>query len=570
MIGRGVISISPFLGLTLAAAFVTSASADWPPGGKLVSSPGDINGVRNARIMELPSGDLVIVGVGSAGSTNTYNVQRLTRDGQVAPGMPIHGIPWSSVIKGANFRTHSVVVDDASRAWHTWAWSNSMLESVGDDGVRVPTSSAYNLGSSGGGPMHAAPAPGGQAFVTIGSARLKRIDPSGAPAGGWPAAGFGLPTESYQDNALLPDGSGGVVVFLRSGAGGFPPMALRFDGNGASHAGWPIGGLLLSGVSPGSDIGPLDSQLILGGPGSMIAVWSLDAGSGTRRLMMQRFGLDGTVDPAWPEDGIEAVAPETLYACRAIPDGLGGAYVVRQAQMRPVATHISAAGTLLGSASTNLLDAGAQYVPTLFGGTATVNIPDDIIADVTDDGGLLVGWNDTRLAPTVSFRLRWMTPALAPAPDKPAEPLVFYPESPHPYAGALLALNADGPSGAFIAWGDYHDIGFSQVSGDLWMTYVQGPTTVGVQPTARALSLSAPRPNPAIGSAALDLVLPDDAPARVELLDVAGRVLRMQLVEGAGSHAITFDALASLAPGLYFARATSRDRSTTMRVVVSR
>jgi hypothetical protein len=65
-------------------------------------------------------------------------------------------------------------------------------------------------------------------------------------------------------------------------------------------------------------------------------------------------------------------------------------------------------------------------------------------------------------------------------------------------------------------------------------------------------------------------VLPDNSGARIELLDVAGRVLRTQLVEGAGSHAITFDHLGSLAPGLYFARVTSGDRSTAVRVAVSR
>lgn len=68
----------------------------------------------------------------------------------------------------------------------------------------------------------------------------------------------------------------------------------------------------------------------------------------------------------------------------------------------------------------------------------------------------------------------------------------------------------------------------------------------------------------------LHVVLPDDAPARVELLDVAGRVLRTQLVDGTGPHAIAFDRLGSLAPGLYFARVTSRADAKSVRVVVSR
>lgn len=88
---------------------------------------------------------------------------------------------------------------------------------------------------------------------------------------------------------------------------------------------------------------------------------------------------------------------------------------------------------------------------------------------------------------------------------------------------------------------------------------------------SRAIRLSAPRPNPASRSVVLDLRLPDDSPARVELIDITGRVECTQLVDGPGDHAITFDGLGSLAPGLYFARVTSRGGSTaTVRVAVSR
>ncbi len=289
-----------------------------------------------------------------------------------------------------------------------------------------------------------------------------------------------LPGDPFHDRALLPDGSGGVVVFLRVSASTGVPIATRFDGNGVLHVGWPATGLALSRVSPDGDMGPMDSQLLPSGPGHLLAVWSLDAGSGARRLMMQRFGLDATLDPAWPVDGLEVVAPDTINACRTIPDGAGGAYVVREAHRRPVDIHITS-------------------------------------------------------------------------------------------VGALLTLHSDGPSGAFVVWSDYHDLGFGQFSGDLWMTCVQVPTTTGVGTSPpRALQFSAPRPNPTTGSVVLDLVLPDDSGAHVELLDVSGRVQRTQVVEGAGDHAITFDELGSLAPGLYFARLTSRHGSTATRVLVSR
>ncbi len=555
---------------SLLLALPTIANASWPPGGMLVSSPGDINLVRNARIMDMASGDLCVLGIGNGGMSNDYVIQRVSRDGVIAPGWPAAGVSFSYVPKGHTLRDQSIIVDDASRTWHSWPMTTYSLQSVAADASATPApGTAFNLGSTSGFVMHAAPAPGDEVFVTCSSSRLKRITAAGGAASGWTSTGVTLPGFADDENALMADGSGGAVVFMREGAAGLPtsglPIATRIDGNGVRHAGWPAAGLALSGASVGFNS---NSQVLSSGPDHVLAVWSLDAGSGTRRLMMQRFGLDATIDPAWPGDGLEVVASDTLIACRAIADGSGGAYVVRQSHGHPVATHITAAGGTLGGPDVEFVDAGAQYFPTRVYGTG---IPDDMIADVTPDGGLLVGWNDTRLAPAVTFRLRWLTPSLTPAPGKPDAGLVFYPDSPHPFAGSLLNLRADGADGAFIAWGDYHDIGFGQGWGDLWMTHVVSPTPVGVPTVApRALALSAPRPNPARVSVAFDLALPDDSPARVELLDVAGRVVRTRLVQGVGTHPIEFGGLATLAPGLYFARASARAGSSSVRLVVSR
>jgi hypothetical protein len=410
-------------------------------------------------------------------------------------------------------------------------------------------------------------------FVTCGSARHERVTAAGTPASGWTTSGVTLPGSGFDDNAILADGNGGVVVFMRGSSVTALPIATRIDGNGALHAGWPAAGLGLSSVSHEAQDISIDSQLLASGPDHALAVWSLDAGSGTRRLMMQRLGLDGTVDPAWPADGLEVVAPDTLRACRALADGSGGAYIVRLSHGLPVATHVTATGVTLGGSDVELVDANAEYVPFLLGetGTPPATVPDDLAVDVTTDGGLLVGWNDARLAPAATFRLRWLTPSLAPAAGKPDTGLVFFPGSPHPPYTNLCAVHADGPDAAFLAWGDYHEVG-PQVAGDLWMTRVQLPAPVGVPPAPRAtaLALSVPRPNPARASVVLDVTLPDDSPTRVELLDVAGRVVRTQLVQGAGAHPVSFGELGTLKPGLYFVRANGPAGSAATRVAVSR
>src|SRR5258705_5227001 len=114
----------------------------------------------------------------------------------------------------------------------------------------------------------------------------------------------------------------------------------------------------------------------------------------------------------------------------------------------------------------------------------------------------------------------------------------------------MHAVHVEGDDAAFVAWSDYDASHFD----DLWMTRVQAPALVSVGPSgSRALAFSGPRPNPARSAVAFDLTLPDDSPARVELLDVAGRVVRSKLVHGAGVHIVSFSDVGSLPPGLYLA-----------------
>jgi len=559
--------------LALLVAFAAcDARADWPAGGKLVSSPGDINGVRNALILPSPSGDLFVVGQGTAGSSCTYDFQRVSVDGFIAPGWPADGVRMSSVIRGCRLQMQGFAVDDQSRIWRTWSYSHTYVQTLSGDAVPsppLPQAFAYDLGVSGSLVARAAPAPGGEMFIAS-NGRLQRLTSSGVAATGWPGTGVVLPALAADDHDVLPDGAGGALVFMRFGNATGAPIAIRFDGDGIRHAGWPASGLDLSALAiVVPDVNRADSRLLSSGPGHALAFWTLDAGSGMRRAMLQRFGLDATLDPAWPANGLEVVPPGVFVSCRAIPDGSGGAYVIRESNGTLLGTHVLADGTILGNANTTLLDAAAQYVPTLQQSTPD---PAELAADVTPDGDLLVAWNDTRLSPAQTFRLRWMTPSLTPAALNPDTALVYFPGSPHPFHGALLTVKADGHDGAYLAWGDYHFISEFQVYGDLWMTRVQASALLDVEPgpASRTLSLSAARPNPARTLVAFRLALPDEAAARLELLDVAGRVRRSQLVQGAGAHTVTFDRLGALEPGLYLARLTGRGGASVVRVVVTR
>jgi hypothetical protein len=92
-------------------------------------------------------------------------------------------------------------------------------------------------------------------------------------------------------------------------------------------------------------------------------------------------------------------------------------------------------------------------------------------------------------------------------------------------------------------------------------------------PTANAIltfALDPVRPNPSRGGAlTVHFSLPPDAPARLELLDVAGRRIASHEV-GMGQHTLDLGEGQRLAPGLYLVRLTQGANTRTTRVAVMR
>ncbi len=98
-------------------------------------------------------------------------------------------------------------------------------------------------------------------------------------------------------------------------------------------------------------------------------------------------------------------------------------------------------------------------------------------------------------------------------------------------------------------------------------------TPVAVPPAAAParLALAGAVPNPARAAAlTLRFSLPDASPARLELLDVAGRRVALREVGGlgAGEHAVRLETRRPLRPGVHFARLTRDGRSLVTRVCV--
>jgi hypothetical protein len=137
-----------------------------------------------------------------------------------------------------------------------------------------------------------------------------------------------------------------------------------------------------------------------------------------------------------------------------------------------------------------------------------------------------------------------------------------------------IALVGDGVGGAIIAWQDFRtDLNYDIYAQRIDPSGALGGTVTADVPRADPLApaLEAAWPNPARGgTVAVRLTLGTDAPAALELLDVAGGTMARQDVGsfGAGSHTVALSSVRHLPPGLYFLRLRQGAVARVIRVAV--
>lgn len=580
--------------LVASILLATPAAADWPASGERLALTNDsVNGTSLTRILDLPSGDLAVFCTGVGGNANGYNVQRVGRNGDLGPGWPSLGATFGQIGKAIRPYELGFTVDDSSCAWQVGSTATGKpgAHFINPDGVLTPSGYPWPVAGTASSNVQSAfaPAPGG--IYVFCNTRVQRFTRAGTVATGWPAAGqptIGL--TAFGDVAALADDAGGVMLLSTFTSSGFPE-AQRINSN---HTGWaaPLG---LSAdpadANPDYFQVPILPALIHSGAASFIAGWTTPANSAVKTVKLQRFSIDGTIDPAWPDFAVQAVAPDSIAGITLLPDNTGGAYVLWYAHGMPRGTHVRSNGQFEPGTSelgTPLPGPFAQYQPPLT--HPLLALLDYVPADVTPDGRLIFAWDDLALAPTKSFRVRWMRPALTSDPSEPDSGRLIMPVG---QVEGMRAVHSDGIGGAFVAWGiiapasSPADVmgasgprgavpsifGGNVDVGQTWMTRLLPSALVGVQPppTARsALALSVARPNPTHDVVALDLTLPDDSPARLVLFDLAGRERRTVEVRGAGERTARIDGLAALPPGLYLVRLRHRSGECRGRIVLTR
>jgi len=360
-----------------------------------------------------------------------------------------------------------------------------------------------------------------------------RVNAAGSLNGSWPAGGKQVSTAAGPQSQphLLPDGADGVFVEWHEQPGFLfgKPYVQRLTSLGAASAGWPAAGVPL--ISVASEIA--SSEMMPDGAGGAIVSWTDLRSSSDADVYAMRVLAGGTVDAGWTADGVAvcAAAGDQTFPLM-VPDGAGGAIVTWLDYTNQIDPQVHAArllndGTV--SALASLVDAAAEpgrvalhwYTPDGSVPRATVErgeAGDEFVAlgEVLADGAGHLRYEDRTVVAGVTYRYR-------------------------------LAV----PDGAAI-------------------TYL-GQVTIRV-PAAVSFGIDGFRPNPAAGEVSVVFALESAAPARLELLDVAGRRVLAEDVGslGAGQHVLRLAKAEALPAGVYVLRLTQSGRVASTRATIVR
>ncbi len=544
------------------------------------------------------------------GTYRDVYVQRVRADGTLGPGWPANGAPATTA--SYNQSPEAIAKDGNGGAYVLWR-----------DDRDYPTQNvdvyAQHLTATGavteGWPAEGLPvctAPEAQGFISAipdgtGGVMIvwedcracndpipilgiygQRLLPDGTIAPGWVPNGL-LLVVSRAASRIAPDGAGGFYV----GSSTFTQFDFaehwvdRFDFSGTRAAGWPVEGAKVCGAQ-----GERDPPAVApDGLGGLLLGWSDFRGPGPAVIFASRVLPDGSLAPGWTPDGtpVSQIMGGQSFAPEIVDDGMGGAYLGWEwtdfATFSNTARvqHLTPEGAVApgwASDGTPVSTSLSQYVP----------------RPVVDGaGGVIVVWEEHGAPPRAGlfaqrFGAGGPTPVLLSLASAEAEPDRVRLRWQGPGAGSLIAHverraassdwqrlgdavpeGADGmryedrvvTSGARYAYRlGYLEDGIEHFTAETWVDV----------PAAFRLALEGFRPNPAVGSPVVVFSLANDAPASLELLDIAGRrVLARALRErGAGRHALRLDEGQSLAPGVYLVRLHQAGRTLLSRGVVVR
>ena len=471
--------------------------------------------------------------------------QHILADGTIAPGWFANGIPVCDS-PGPQGGQISAIPDDVGGVLVIWAdlrrgpvdiyaqrvlADGSVAPGWVDDGMPVVMNLAVpELARDGAGGFYV----GGSTLLNGYSQdyRVQRFTFGGTVSPGWPVEGL-MVCDAPDDRgnlAVASDELGGLLmVWADFRLGPLELFATRVLANGTVAPGWQVNGEQVSGTSGRTDHNS-ESSIAPDGAGGMYLAWEWKV---TGNAVVQHLTMTGDVAEGWPPGGAE-VAPGRFSQPipQVVTDGAGGAIVVwDQNSVEPSQRGLFAKlyrrdAPVAAQLSLVRAEAGPDRVDLLWQGAGA-----GVLAAVVERRTPSGDWQT--LGPTTSDgpdRLRYE--------DRAVEPGRRY--------GYRLAWREDGvPRNTDEAWVDV--------------------------PAALQLALEGFRPNPASAGAAISFTLPTAGPARLEVLDIAGRRVFSREVGamGPGRHQVRVGGGPGLSPGVYVIRLTGAGATLTSRGVVT-
>lgn len=559
------------------------ARAEWPPSGlPLASGPTQ---QRSPVGLTGQAGELHAFWVDYGSSTHALFSQRLNLNGTLAPGWPAGG---RGVVAAPAVIFDPVITPDGSGgAVLAWFDSRSSGGPRGVYGIRVDGEAAIMPGwnatgtpictttnPQGLGPLSQRMAVcgdgAGGAFVAWTDARntpplgalvydvfAHHVRSDGSLDPGWPAEGRALTTGAgYKyPHALIGDEGGGFWLATENSNATDRIAATHHDAAGAEIGRW---------TSPSFASRPAAAG---DGAGGIFLTWRdcRDCAAGSDAIYAIRLGAGAVPGPGWSVGGVAIVASpddDDLPVITATGDGAAliawyrtgtapDAYVARRVEADGTFTPPWHGGGLVFAQSAGILSGWPLIAPDNDGGAMFAfrrNLPNLFGSRVTAAAQVPAAFPDTGLS------------------------LCTLSGDQFP-----VSLVSDGSNGAFLMWEDHRDYGANLV--DVYVTRftregVVGSTVDVVPPQVLpGLTMSAPRPNPATARTWFDLTLPAAARARVEVLDLTGRLLAV-LHDGelaAGTHVLHWDGRDRgrhlVPPGVYLVRARAANAAAARRIV---
>jgi len=557
--------------LVLALAALLSpalARAAWLPGGNLIG--------RGDNFVATASNGRVVVAWSRQPTPESFEIraQTWTPDGDIAPGWPSDGV-LVGLMSGI-YVWPAICEDGAGGAFVSWtaekgAQRSFHLQHVTANGSIAPGWAAEGLSLGTAGPYtgRLALAHDGAGGALVGwiesyfdgtnhsTVRVHRVDAAGAPAAGWPVGGLAIP-DAY-DVGLAANGNQRVFVSTGEYRGGMGRLRIqRLTDDATPDPEWPQTGVVLP-----QAVAPINMRLDPDGTGGVFAGWLTaliclscdDPGRATARI--QR---DGTPDAGWYP---------ARYGYTTAPDGAGGMLLGIVSGGRPSVLRLDAVGAPMPG-----------WAP---GGNAVMTevVPPYSMSIAGDgEGGAFVAWRDWRTGDPRLYASRLDAQGRIANGWPVTGSFVDADRGGAVYAAELVSL---GPGVAIALWSEGGQEGLFGYLAALRPGEPGPLAELGPVPVEVGFGVVAVRPNPARGPIVAVVELSDEGPARIDLVDVTGRVRESQgfhftsFAQQAGPSepilwgargAVRFNQNRALAAGVYWLRVTQGAKRSMKKIVV--